>query len=228
MKRPLLYLLVCSTAIGALLGIVIVLRNQWDWLEVRVVLTTMALAVASLCGLACDLSKTPRGLNILPTAGLVLTFLTTLLILAAIWLEVESEAYWKITAILSIFTVATVHVSLLSIARLAKRFQWVFLLTTQLIYGLAALIAVILLFEIGDESLAQIIAAIAIANVAFTIVIPLLHRISKTDGPTADLMTPLEHRSVATIDEEIARLRRRIADLERLRSEIAGSAEMPG
>lgn len=48
LKRPLLYLLVASVLFGAALGIIIVLRNKWDWFEVRVILTTVTVAIASL------------------------------------------------------------------------------------------------------------------------------------------------------------------------------------
>ena len=57
LKRPLLYLAVGSVMVGAVLGIIVVLRNTWGWFEVRVILTTITIAVASLCGLACDLSS---------------------------------------------------------------------------------------------------------------------------------------------------------------------------
>lgn len=66
LKRPLLYMLVGSVMLGAALGIIVVLRNTWGWFEVRVILTTITVAVSSLCGLACDLSRTPRGANLLP------------------------------------------------------------------------------------------------------------------------------------------------------------------
>jgi hypothetical protein len=228
MKRPLLYLLVCSVAISAILGIAIVLQDQWGWLEIRVMLTTATLAVASLCGLACDLSKTPRGPNLLPSAGLGLTFLATAMVLMAIWLELQSETFWKLTAITSIFSVATTHVCLLLIAQLARRFQWVLLLAMQLIYGLAALLGTMILWEIADETMAKIVAVIAIVNVALTIVIPLLHRISKTDARTSDLMTPLEARSVEAIDKEIDLHRKRIAELERVKAKIAGFTQTTG
>lgn len=228
MKRPLLYTLVVSVAISAVLGIAIVLRNEWGWLELRVILTTATLAVASLCGLACDLSKTPKGTNLLPLTGLGLTVLSTAMLLVAIWLEIDSEAYVKATVISCIFTVAIVHVSLLSIARLAPRFRWIFLLATQLILGLAALLGVLILFEIGDESMARIIAVIAIANVALTIVIPLLHRISKTDAHASNLMTPLEARNIEAIDQEIEQLQKRIADLEKLKANLTGFTQTTG
>ena len=100
LKKALLYLLVGSVILGAVLGIILVLRNKWGWFEVRVILTTVTVALASLCGLACDVSRTPRGKNLLPRCGLGLTFVSAGLILIGMWSDMDSEGYWKSTAIL--------------------------------------------------------------------------------------------------------------------------------
>ena len=71
----------------------------------------------------------------------------------------------------------------------------------------------------------RFLAALAIVDAALTLVIPLLHRISRTNDSHTTMMTALDERNVAAIEEEIALLKKRIADLEKIRSEIAGSAE---
>lgn len=220
-KRSLLYLLVASVVLGAVLGIVVVARNTWGWFEVRVVLTTVVIAVASLCGLACELSRMPRGANLFPSLGLALTLAAAGLNLVGLWFDLSSEEYWKTAASASIMAVATVHACLLSIARLAARFRWVLLLSYQVVYGLAVLLCVMIFGEISDDGVFRLTAAVAILDAAFTLVIPLLHRISKTDQ-RAVAATPLDERNVAAIDQEIASLRRRIAHLEELRAEIIG------
>ena len=124
-KRSLSYVLIASVLLGAGLGIAAVLRNQWSWFEVRVLLTTGILAAASLCGLACDLSRTPRGLNLIPYIGLGLTLLAAILCIALVWLEGRSEPLELVKAAgcTSVFAIATAHVSLLSVARLAPRHE---------------------------------------------------------------------------------------------------------
>jgi len=225
LKRPLLYLLIGSVILGAGLGIIIVLLNTWGWFEVRVILTTITVAIASLCGLACDLSRTPRGRNLLPVAGLVLTFLSAGMILIGMWSEFEVEWYWKSTASVSIFAVATVVFCLLSIARLARRFRWVFFIACQLIYGLAALLSIMIFWEIEDDRMFRILVVLCIVDAALALVIPLLHRISKTDDDGTAVMTALDERNVAAIDQEVAQLKKRLAHLEIIRSEIAGNEE---
>jgi hypothetical protein len=228
LKRPLLYLFVGSIAVGAVLGIVIVLRDTWGWLEGRVILTTVVIATTSVCGLACDLSRTPRGANLLPRTGLVLTFVAAAMILSIMWVETSSqwsEWFWKATASVSIFAVATVHVCLLSIARLAARFRWVFFIASQVIYGLAALLAAMIVWEISSGESFRFVAMVAIVDAALTLMIPVLHRISKTDPNTPSVMMPLDERNVVAIDAEIALLKKQIAKLERLKSEISGNTD---
>ncbi len=220
LKRPLLYSLVGSVVLGALLGIVLVLRNTWGWFEVRVILTTITVAIASLCGLACDLSRTPRGANILPRCGLLLTLVAAGLILAGMWTDLEKDGFWKFTASVSIFAVATVHICLLSIAQLARRFRWVFFIACQVIYGLAVLLSVIVFWELENERMFRFVAMISIVDAALTLVIPLLHRISRADDNHAHLALPIAARNLAAIDDEIATLKKRIVELEKLRLEM--------
>ena len=223
MKRRLLNLLVGSVILGAVLGIILVLRDKWGWFEVRVILTTITIAVASLCGLACELSRTPRGANLLPYGGLMLTLLSAVMILAAVWIDIDSIEYLKATGCVSILAIATVHVCLLSIARLARRFYWVYMFACQVIYGLAILLCVMLIWELDDNETWRFVAAVSILDAALTLVIPLLHRISRTDYDRSETMTAPEERNIAAIDQEITQLKKRIAALEQLRSEIAGS-----
>ncbi|KAA5540738.1 hypothetical protein FYK55_20355 [Roseiconus nitratireducens] len=222
LKRPLLYALIGSVILAALLGIIVVLRNNWGWFEVRVILTTLVVAVASLCGLACDLSRTPGGRNWLPRSGLLLTLLAAILILVGMWVEIHAIEFWKCTWIVSIFTVATVHVCLLSIAKLPSRFRWVYFISWQIIYGLAALLSAIIVFEFDSQGVWQFVAAHSIVVAAISFVIPILHRIGKMDPNRGDLLMPVDARNVDSIDREIARLQGRITELQRMRSEITG------
>ena len=220
LKRPLLYALVGSVVLGALLGIALVMQNTWGWFEVRVMLTTVTVAIASLCGLACDLSRTPRGANILPRCGLLLTLVAASLILVGMWTDMNKDGFWKVTASVSIFAVATVHICLLSIARLAKRFRWVYFVACQVIYGLAVLLSVIVFWVLENERMFRFVAMISIVDAALTLVIPLLHRISRTDDLQATIAGPMAARNVAAIEVEIGALKKRIAELEKLRLEM--------
>ena len=52
-KKAFLYSLVASVLLSAFLGIVAILSGRFGWLEIRIILTTVTIALASICGLAC-------------------------------------------------------------------------------------------------------------------------------------------------------------------------------
>ena len=220
LKRPLLYLLVASVILAVVLGIAIVLRNEWGWFEVRVILTTLTIAAASVCGLACDVSRALRGYNLLARSGMALAVVAAALVLLAMWSDVNSKVYWKVTISATVFAIATAHVCLLSVARLARRFRWVQTVAYQVIYGLALLIVIVFIWQIDNQHMFQMIAAVSILDAGLTLVIPILHRISKTDPTTPPPLTLFEEKNVAAIDGEILQLKKRIAELEKLREEI--------
>lgn len=219
-KKPLLYALIISVIFGAILGIVFVLRDQWGWFEVRVMLTTVIIAVASLCGLACDLSKLPLGINVLPRAGLILTAISAGMLLFGIWTENNEKEFWKATITLCIFAVATVHVCLMSIARLVGRFRWVSFIGTQLVYGLAVMLTIVLVGEVDSESVWRFIAALSIVVAAITLVIPILYRIGRMEESKVALLMPTNQRNLASIDDEISRLQKQIDKLQKVRDLI--------
>ena len=219
-KRPLLYLLVVSVVLGAILGIGIVLLNTWGWYEIRVIFTTVIIAVASLCGLACDLSKLPVGPNLLPKSGLCLTAISAALLLVGLWGDLDVEIYWKTAVCFLIVGFATVHVCLLSIAKLVARFRWVYIIGSQVIFGLASLLCGIVIFEIDSEEIFRTVAAISILVAAITLIIPVLHRLGKISSTKEELLMPIEARNIAVIDEQISQLERRISTLKHFRAQI--------
>jgi hypothetical protein len=223
--RPLLFrILIGSIVFGAGLGLVFVLRGEWSWFEVRVIMTAATIAVASVAGMACDLARSSRRANVMPWVGLGLTVATAVLVLIGIWPEIDSEFYWKLTGCVGVFAAAAVQVCLLAMARLSRRFAWVFLLAMQVAFGLATVITAIIVFEPRSEGVWQFVAALAIVDAALVLIVPVLHRLSRLEEPGEDLLSPLGEQNLAAIDAELDRLRRRIRHLETLRAEMTGEA----
>lgn len=223
LNQPLLYGLIGSVILGALLGILSILLNTWSWLEIHVLLTTVILASASLCGLACDLAKSPLGRNRLSTAGKIAIGLATFLLLIGLWVEIESDFFWNTSLCVSFLAIAIVHVCLLSIAKLPRRFQWVYFIGSQLTIGLALFLSMIVIFEIESDGIWRLLAVVSILVAAISLIIPILHRIGKLKPHGEELLTPMEARDAASIDQEIARLQTRIANLQRLKETISYS-----
>ena len=92
----------------------------------------------------------------------------------------------------------------------------------QIIFGLAALLSTMIVFEIDNDPIWRVVATLSIIGAALTLIIPILHRLGRTEQEGAALRMPLEERNLATIDEEIARTKSRLHELEKLRREVAG------
>jgi hypothetical protein len=221
-KKTFLYALIGSIILGALLGITAILSGRFGWLEVRVLLTTATIAVASICGLACGAHlSTGRG-RALPLAGIALTLVAAGMLIGGIWHETFSDSYWQTTASASVFAVACAHLSLLSMARLADWFRWSLTVAYVVILGVAGLIVLMILREQHGAGMMQLLGVATIVDAAITIVIPILHRLSRDEisrqaGTGTAGMANLQ---VAEIDAEIARLRDRIAVLEQMKLQL--------
>lgn len=220
LKQAMLYLLVGSVLLGAFLGVLIVLRGQYNWIEIRVILTTMTLAGASLCGLTSDLARVPRRRNYLPNSGLVLTLVTTLMLLFGIWLEPREEGVWKAIVILTTATVSTVHVSLLSLVSLPRKFKWIQWVAWQLIFGLFALISIAIVFELDSEAVFRTILTVAILDVAATLLVPLMHRIARGQSHGAAIENWIDSRNLRALESEIQKLREQLQHLEKAKQRI--------
>ncbi|MCA9191917.1 MAG: hypothetical protein KDB03_09150 [Planctomycetales bacterium] len=225
-NRWLLYATLLLVVIGTCLAIAAVLRQSWTWYETMVILSTVILAIGSLCGLACELSRKPKGINLLPNLGTALTILGSALLLVGAWLSIEIQFYWQFSANIVVLAIATCHVCLLSIVSLPGSYQWAYWIALQLIYGLALIICMMIDLELfnSGEGIFRLIAVMSILAVALSMLIPVLGRIARTRGNrTSDMLTMMELRSVSAIDREIEMLRLRIEKLETLRHELVAS-----
>ncbi len=218
-KRTFLYALIASVAISAGLGILAILAGDWGWLEIRVLLTTVTIAAASICGLGCGAYLAVGGKGPVPLAGIALAIAAAALVLIGLWAEIGGEAYWKLAASVCVFGVACAHLSLLSMARLAPSFRWSLVAAYVTILAVATLIVVMILGEPRSDAMFRLLAVAAIFDAAITILVPVFHWLSRSPSG-APVGTPDEPASggeavrIQAIDEEIARLKERIAQLE--------------
>ena len=82
------------------------------------------------------------------------------------------------------------------------------------------MLCAVIIGEIDSSEIWRFIAATSIIIAAYSLTVPILHRISKLDQSSEDLSSPVEARNLATIDDEIANLERRIAQLRRVRQSL--------
>ncbi|MEL7496004.1 MAG: hypothetical protein AAFN77_00235 [Planctomycetota bacterium] len=218
LKKTFFVTLIASVVLSALLGIAAILSGRFGWVEIRVILTTATIALASICGLACGAYLSTKTNRLLPYAGVALTFLAATMVVAGMWVEIESITYWKIAASSSVFAVACAHLSLLSMARIAEGFQWSLTAAHVIIFGVASLISAIIFFEIDETGMFQLLGVAAIVDAAITILIPIFHRLSRSETVQPDLPRTSEHQA---IDAKISVLRREIAQLEAMKQKLS-------
>ncbi|MGZ3386099.1 MAG: hypothetical protein ACXWNX_11205 [Isosphaeraceae bacterium] len=178
-----LYALACTVVAGIALSILTILSGSWAWFPVRVILTSFTISGASISALACIALRDRDRAHILPLPGLVLSVTGAVLVIFALWSDVGDPTYGDLTVSVVVFATATAHLSLLSLARLSHRFAWAIVLAYAAIYGLAALLTIVVWLGPQGPATFQLLAVLAILSAGVSILIPIFHRISKsTDG----------------------------------------------
>jgi hypothetical protein len=170
-----------------------------------------------LCGLCCGAALEAGRARLLPALGIGLALASAVLVTVAIWAEFGSGTYWKTAATATIAAVACSHLSLLLMARLAPRFAWA-VWAAHVTVGVVALVLTLLLWGEFDEGpMFRILGVAAILDGAVTVLIPILHRLSRPDiDPHSDSAAT----RLTDIDQETARLRARLEELERMRQQL--------
>jgi hypothetical protein len=214
-----LRLFIASIVATAVLGLyaLAIPSDNWEF-EIKAILTTVIITGASICGLACG-GCLRRGHRVLPTAGLVSTPIAAALLLFGIWVEVDSELYWKTTATLSFYAVACAHLSMLFMANLAGGYRWAYLVAYQLVFGLATLLAAGVVFDLleGDRYW-RATAGISILVAAVTLLIPVFHYMSREIVAAAEA----EADPLFAVEEEMARVKKQLMELELRRRVLLG------
>lgn len=123
-KRVALRVLLCSVAIASLLAIVGILGAGFGTLAVRALLTTLVVAAGSVLALGCVGAwelPSARGASRL---GVVASCAAMAVMIAGVWLEPNGDTFWQFAASLSLVAIAATHASMMWLARLAPRVQW--------------------------------------------------------------------------------------------------------
>ncbi|MBL8181163.1 MAG: hypothetical protein JNL64_06075 [Blastocatellia bacterium] len=212
LKRLFLYTLIGSVAVSALIGIGVILFGNFGELEVRVLMTTLTITVTSILGLANGAYyESGRG-KMLGTVGIVVSVIAAVMSLLIVWdIFDDYENYIKASLTAMLFAISTSHLSLLSLARLDRRFEWSNMAARIVIGALVGLLLFLIWFmpEGDGEILARVMGVLAILIATLTVVTPVFHKLSVGEDEAAE------------IDAEIAALRERLAELEARRASLS-------
>lgn len=224
LKKSFLYILIGSVGLSALLGILAVLIGDFGEFEVRVLLTSLTISAASLCGLSCGAALEAGRARGLPISGIALAVLAALMVIVGIWGEFHPDVYWKSTATVSIFAIACSHMALLLLSRLAPRYAWANWAGGIAVFSVVIILSVMLWGDVDEEPLFRLLGVAAILDGAITILIPILHRLSRAD---VALHSTSGNANLSEIDREISRLQSRLAQLEQARRQLVSPEHTP-
>lgn len=180
-KKVALWFLIVSVALSAALGIVVIISGNFGDFEGRVILTTITISAASICALAAGALFESRSARALPGFAVAFAVFAATLIIIGIWVRIRGDEYWKSTATMGLFAIATAQACLISLARLAPRFAWTRTVALIAISFLTASITLTIWGEINEEGFYKAMGATAILVAALTIMMPIFHRLSRGD-----------------------------------------------
>ena len=200
------------------MGIWAIISGEFGDLQFKVLLTTLTVVGTSILGLACGaFLESPRFQQSIykftPIAGIIFAILTALLSLWLIWQpdRSNSEKSLKFFFVFLILAFSLAQLSLLSMARLAKKFFWSLITAYIVIFVLDSIISAIIIFELesDDGLILRFIGVLSVAAASLTVMIPIFHRLSRSEF--VDFKAPTARK----IDVEISNLKTRIEQLEK-------------
>ncbi|MEO8042829.1 MAG: hypothetical protein ABI646_09485 [Acidobacteriota bacterium] len=212
MRRLFLYLLIASVGLSAVIGIGVILFGNFGNIEVRILFTTLTVTVTSIFGLACGAYLETRRGKYLPLTGIGLSIVSALMCFLIIWnVFDDNEVFVKSFLTTTLFAAGCSYLSLLSLARLDRRFSWTQIAAVVCTVLLCAVFLYILWFEPeGDSDLIyRILGVLGILIATITVVTPILHKLSHQGGD----------KDTSKIDAEIAELQAKIVELQKLKAE---------
>lgn len=224
-KKFFLYLLVCSIALSAIMGIWAIISGEFGELQGQILATTLTVVGTSILGLACGaFLESPRSQNTalrsVPVTGIILSVVSALFALWMIWTSFSNnEGVIKTFFISLIFAFSLAQLSLLSLARLAKRFSWSLTTAFIVILSLDSIISLVIIFASGNENefVFRVIGVLSVTAAALTVMIPIFHRLSRTEFVDDTVPTLTE------IDAEINQLEARLAQLRKQKEDVSNN-----
>ncbi|MFA6816569.1 MAG: hypothetical protein WCS73_09780 [Lentisphaeria bacterium] len=178
-RKASLYSFIGFLVFSAILAIFSVISGSFSEFKIKVLITTSAIAVVSICSLCCS-AYSGRAENQLPSfGGIALAGISAAMLIFGIWAELGSEEYWKTTVVLCVFAIASAHLLALLAVRLRPTLLWLQIATTISILVFALFISGMIFWEMYDEGSFKIVAVLAILAALETLVIPILGRANR-------------------------------------------------
>jgi hypothetical protein len=169
-----------SIAVNAALGIYAVVTPEFGDTQSKILATSLFVTGAILVALACEPAWERRLLGAIPYAGALLGAVAFALSTAAIWTEVDDDAYGRLVGSTFVAAAACTAASLLALAQLAPRHRWI-ASSTLVLLGVGATFLAVLPW-LGDdppEPYVRALGVVLVALAALAVSVPVLHWVDR-------------------------------------------------
>jgi hypothetical protein len=176
-----------SIAVNAALGIYAVVTPDFGDTQSKILATSLFVTGTILVALACEPAWERGLLGPVPFAGALLGAGAFAMSIVGMWAEIDSDVYGKMLGTLFVAAAACTTASVLALARLAKRHEWVFATTLGLLAVGAVMFGV--LPWLGDdppEPYVRAMGVVFIVLAAFAVTVPVLHWVDRAAVAGAD------------------------------------------
>jgi hypothetical protein len=174
-----LALFFASVAVNAVLGIYAVLAPDFGETQGKILGTSLCVTGAVLIALACEPAWERNLLGLVPPAAATLGALGFVVAIAGIWTGHESETWTRVMATIFTLAAAGVVASLLALARVSPRHEWLVKVTFVLLGVGAVLYGALVWIDDPPSSFLRALGVAAIALAAFTVTVPVVHWIDR-------------------------------------------------
>ena len=215
LRKFFLYLLIASVSISAVLGIAVIIFGNFGDFEGKIIGTTFTITCTSLLGLACGANiEAIRG-KLLPYSGILFAVISAVIWIFVLWAgNINGSFFVRLGFSTTLLAVAFSHLSLITMAKLDKRFRWSGILILILVTGLVSILLGIIWADGTDsEIVGRVVGVLSIGVASLTVMIPIFHRLSDN----------LENEMAITA--EIEKLQTRISELEERREKISNNIQ---
>jgi len=179
-KKSALKVTIGFLILTAILSIWIVLLGEFGDFEIRVLLTTLSISMASMCAMACGAHIEKAKVQLAGGIGILSAIVSLMLTLVLIWTDEEGEGIWRTCFSSLLITFALAHVLLLHLPSLNKKHLWLRHLANISI-GLMSSLILLLIWrdDSAFEAFFRLLITLAIIVALVSLLIPIFSKLDK-------------------------------------------------
>ncbi len=194
-KKLSLFGIIGFLSLSALIAVVSLLTGEFGEVQVKIILTTLTISGASICGMACFAFIEKCGLAPLGLLGVACAVIAAAMGILAIWdITSPGTTYGKVALTLVVAAVALAHAFLLHIPTLPPGYRWNQYALILFDLLLAGQITFALWDETHSSGFYRIMGVLTVFVVLFTLIIPICSRLAGKD-PTPGNSLVLDHEN---------------------------------